>query len=209
MILLGFSPQISVSTHSHPKVAAISFHYKISFCCCFNTQPPEGGCKAKVSYNTARRWFQHTATRRWLPLVGSVRDFMSFVSTHSHPKVAALYPIRPWWTYLSFNTQPPEGGCLPTNHRMQSIKRVSTHSHPKVAARESYDKVFRIDVSTHSHPKVAAPVERRAFWQAEFQHTATRRWLPLLRYPVKNIACSFQHTATRRWLRVGKNVYLF
>ena len=112
LILLGFSPQISVSTHSHPKVAAISFHYKISFCCCFNTQPPEGGCKAKVSYNTARRWFQHTATRRWLPLVGSVRDFMSFVSTHSHPKVAALYPIRPWWTYLSFNTQPPEGGCV-------------------------------------------------------------------------------------------------
>ena len=103
--------KILVSTHSHPKVAALRVEFCIYRHSCFNTQPPEGGCKAKVSYNTARRWFQHTATRRWLPLVGSVRDFMSFVSTHSHPKVAALYPIRPWWTYLSFNTQPPEGGC--------------------------------------------------------------------------------------------------
>ena len=155
MILLGFSPQISVSTHSHPKVAAISFHYKISFCCCFNTQPPEGGCKAKVSYNTARRWFQHTATRRWLPLVGSVRDFMSFVSTHSHPKVAALYPIRPWWTYLSFNTQPPEGGCK-----------------------------SRFLVSTKPFGFNTQPPEGGCLYLASivfpfswFQHTATRRWL--------------------------------
>ena len=157
MILLGFSPQISVSTHSHPKVAAISFHYKISFCCCFNTQPPEGGCKAKVSYNTARRWFQHTATRRWLPLVGSVRDFMSFVSTHSHPKVAALYPIRPWWTYLSFNTQPPEGGCDKLCHYNDKGISVSTHSHPKVAADVERLAMQSMWVSTHSHPKVAAP----------------------------------------------------
>ena len=54
-----------------------------------------------------------------------------------------------------FNTQPPEGGCLP----------------------------FNICCSVHN----------------EFQHTATRRWLPTTHC---RLCCvqQFQHTATRRWL---------
>ena len=37
-------PTQYVSTHSHPKVAALCIpHFEI-FCFCFNTQPPEGGC---------------------------------------------------------------------------------------------------------------------------------------------------------------------
>ena len=56
--------------------------------------------------------FQHTATRRWLPEQNLILFFNKLVSTHSHPKVAAL------------NSRFTDG-----------IKRVSTHSHPKVAAR--------------------------------------------------------------------------
>ena len=38
-----------------------------------------------------------------------------------------------------------------------------------------------IRVSTHSHPKVAATVGVKSLLQqAEFQHTATRRWLPFI-----------------------------
>ena len=79
--------------------------------------------------------FQHTATRRWLrinPLV--IRDdrrvsthshpkvaasFFGFffclinVSTHSHPKVAAGRGLNQPSKHYCFNTQPPEGGCMP------------------------------------------------------------------------------------------------
>ena len=100
---------------------------------CFNTQPPEGGCGdqflpiliARLFQHTAtRRWlpsmrlvfsipcrFQHTATRRWLPHTPAEQPKSVQVSTHSHPKVAALIAA-------GYNN------CLP----------VSTHSHPKVAA---------------------------------------------------------------------------
>ena len=32
----------------------------------FNTQPPEGGCKARINRAYLLTQFQHTATRRWL-----------------------------------------------------------------------------------------------------------------------------------------------
>ena len=56
----------------------------------FNTQPPEGGCtKTSVDFNITLE-FQHTAARRRL------RGFI--LLTHL--------------CKFSFNTQPPEGGCL-------------------------------------------------------------------------------------------------
>ena len=59
-------------------------------------------------------------------------DFL-LVSTHSHPKVAAL-----------------------VFHAVSLLQAVSTHSHPKVAAFKRYALEAFGDVSTHSHPKVAA-----------------------------------------------------
>ena len=55
------------------------------------------------------------------------------VSTHSHPKVAAL-GVHNW------------------SHGI----KVSTHSHPKVAANIMMSVSVKREVSTHSHPKVAA-----------------------------------------------------
>ena len=55
--------------------------------------------------------FQHTATRRWLLGILSALPESTFVSTHSHPKVAA-------------GLKSLDG----------MIDTVSTHSHPKVAA---------------------------------------------------------------------------
>ena len=101
----------SVSTHSHPKVAAFRSTKGYFYCTCFNTQPPEGGCRlfqiwqwllwcfntqppeggcdclAVVEHQLIT--FQHTATRRWLPVAGIALGANQDVSTHSHPKVAA------------------------------------------------------------------------------------------------------------------------
>ena len=57
-------------------------------------------------------------------------------------------------TNPSFNTQPPEGGCIV----------------------EEYGAAVLI-VSTHSRPKAADGANRRSHQQFQFQHTAARRRL--------------------------------
>ena len=77
------------------------------------------------------------------------------VSTHSHPKVAAPVPLADVALRRRFNTQPPEGGCMAI-FQVSARLLVSTHSHPKVAANAADKAVGLSLVSTHSHPKVAA-----------------------------------------------------
>ena len=106
-------------------------------------------------------------------------------------------------SFLSFNTQPPEGGWIKVNRGLITI-RVSTHSRPKAAGFANSYGVVAADVSTHSRPKAAGPVFlprsciisgfntqppeggwgrlnfRRPF-MLTFQHTAARRRLGLSR----------------------------
>ena len=144
--------------------------------------------------------FQHTAARRRLPTLNCF--FVSFlgvsthsrpkaaavssdcttafakVSTHSRPKAAALCEVFVANINTSFNTQPPEGGCLSSRavaRRALSFQHtaarrrlrghetagfttlsVSTHSRPKAAAfvNPTINKLKQ--VSTHSRPKAAA-----------------------------------------------------
>ena len=49
-----------------------------------------------------------------------------YVSTHSHPKVAAAYDIDKMIDKLSFNTQPPEGGCIRYKKFKKSKKSFNT-----------------------------------------------------------------------------------
>ena len=106
-----FHVNIAVSTHSRPKAAATQY---------------------KSDCRTCR--FQHTAARRRLrhllvliiikrrvsthsrPKAAASRDETSFVllrvSTHSRPKAAAKPNPKTSCQQNSFNTQPPEGGCL-------------------------------------------------------------------------------------------------
>ena len=56
----------------------------------FNTQPPEGGCAELRNGLWLGIEFQHTATRRWLRFMTPLWGFLRGVSTHSHPKVAAV-----------------------------------------------------------------------------------------------------------------------
>ena len=81
--------------------------------------------------------------------------FVGFeVSTHSRPKAAGFPAPKTRATHPSFNTQPPEGGCVFRRHRLR-----------------------RWQVSTHSRPKAAdspVPLFHKFF---KFQHTAARRRL--------------------------------
>ena len=148
----------------------------------FNTQPPEGGCGQDKPEKRNITVFQHTATRRWLHKLRPLHFQLSFVSTHSHPKVAAgdaIYKLSkdnvsthshpkvaavtvPLFLliYHRFNTQPPEGGCMLEMNLLLIWTLVSTHSHPKVAAIFKLTALVVDYVSTHSHPKVAAVTKR-------------------------------------------------
>ena len=76
----------------------------------FNTQPHEGGCSIANLDVPRVVLFQHTAARRRLRFL-FVIEFGAFnVSTHSHPKVAAIIKAFHAFHLGSFNTQPPEGG---------------------------------------------------------------------------------------------------
>ena len=78
--------------------------------------------------------FQHTAARRRLPNHRLKTDRAGIVSTHSRPKAAASVFLEPTFFLISFNTQPPEGGCI-IGAKWEEINFVSTHSRPKAAAR--------------------------------------------------------------------------
>ena len=166
----------SVSTHSHPKVAAKS-----------------------ASNATIAERFQHTATRRWLPRPAAKKwprpcfntqppeggcadppywQAADYVSAHSHPKVAASLHTQRHAVQHCFNTQPPEGGCTASGSR-------------------------RAPLASFQHTATRRWLLRRRFKNMVvivFQHTATRRWL-LCRNRFMAAVWRFQHTATRRWLR--------
>ena len=144
-----------VSTHSHPKVAAFGIPFLHPKGNSFNTQPPEGGCFVKARFKFCDFLFQHTATRRWLPLSRSLPSPLATVSTHSHPKVAAQD--------LSLVALP-------------SV--VSTHSHPKVAALIRHATGASV-FCFNTQPPEGGCYRSRCFVHSDtwFQHTATRRWL--------------------------------
>ena len=101
---------------------------------CFNTQPPEGGCWFTIAKGReSNKVSTHSHPKVAAPNI-HIDPVTLFVSTHSHPKVAASYAFlllpgiymfqhtatRRWLRIrftqtinhtLSFNTQPPEGGC--------------------------------------------------------------------------------------------------
>ena len=123
----------------------------------FNTQPPEGGCTC-AGYNIF-----NCACFNTQPPEGGCMSFCQLnLSVHCFntqpPEGGCLWFGVDFHPNASFNTQPPEGGCLYNYQCIHHIENVSTHSHPKVAA---------------------AGARRIKLQNMVFQHTATRRWLPM------------------------------
>ena len=121
----------SVSTHSHPKVAAIH-NKKGALICGFQHTATRRWLQAQVLLYATTSRFQHTATRRWLPRLINLLHNLSTVSTHSHPKVAA-------WT-VNQKTHQPKFQHTATRRWLPMQRQV-----------------------------LSPPIT--------FQHTATRRWL--------------------------------
>ena len=100
--------------------------------------------------------FQHTAARRRLP---EEVDVVAYV-------------------ILSFNTQPPEGGCSSVGPFL-GRKFVSTHSRPKAAAGASTPlPTIMMRFNTQPPEGGCLPTVALLWRGLEFQHTAARRRLP-------------------------------
>ena len=191
----------AVSTHSRPKAAGHTIPRRRLQMRCFNTQPPEGGWKAKnwllpqlCGFNTQPPeggWgksqeqlqimdlFQHTAARR--RLVGRTRMRMPM----------------PLFQHTAARRR------LVKNQLIIDCLQVSTHSRPKAAGRiDISERALDLGVSTHSRPKAAG---RSAFQKSAFLPCFNTQppeggwgmiYLPLFGLQL------FQHTAARRRLGV-------
>ena len=81
---------ILVSTHSHPKVAAHNVaKYPFNILVSTHSHPKVAATFGGLPLFFKRFTFQHTATRRWLQVLPMPGSPVINVSTHSHPKVAA------------------------------------------------------------------------------------------------------------------------
>ena len=151
-----FKQMLAVSTLSHPKVAA-----------CLTVNPQE-----------TENMFQHSATRRWLPVAFTNSNCSARFNTQPPEGGCALFGI-PDDPVKRFNTQPPEGGCSATLTQL-NLCRLFQHS---ATRRWLLDRQ-----STEEHDK-------------KFQHSATRRWLRWFTFGAL-AQFEFQHSATRRWLQI-------
>ena len=98
--------------------------------------------------------FQHTAARRRLPFTATTK-IGSVLFQHTAARRRLPPTSARWRIIVSFNTQPPEGGCA-FYQLLRSSHHVSTHSRPKAAATMQHSVYCCFRVSTHSRPKAAA-----------------------------------------------------
>ena len=122
-----------VSTHSRTGAAAPMAIWIFLKIACFNTQPPEGDCRASSPTCAVNRGFNTQPRGGGCAQLTDIGAFEIDVSTHSRPKVAAC-------------------DC----DRKRIFPGVSTHSRPKVAADYVKEKHKALRVSTHSRAEAAA-----------------------------------------------------
>ena len=144
--------------------------------------------------------FQHTATRRWLRQLQCEYLFYGFVSTHSHPKVAAFFIVSKVSAIACFNTQPPEGGCISTPSTKSDLSCFNTQPPEGGCTIIKFHSLLLKSFNTQPPEGGCVQVNLPLSMDCLFQHTATRRWLQL-KHLRRHIKPKFQHTATRRWLR--------
>jgi len=121
-----------VSTHSHPKVAALLSVRRLPETVCFNTQPPEGGCiSCQLTFKFQTCFNTQPPEGGCGGAVSTQPAGSSFNTQPPEGGCKAVFRFR--YGIDCFNTQPPEGGCEGLDgETVQAL--VSTHSHPKVAA---------------------------------------------------------------------------
>ena len=143
-----------VSTLSRPKAAGQAVaKYRAQCNVSTLSRPKAAGLGLAVNTIGSAVMFQHSAARRRLGL---------YTPRLAHPS--------------SFNTQPPEGGCMFIAPLPCDVA-VSTLSRPKAAVSNIDTKLGHLKVSTLSRPKAAGSCAVSCSMQRAFQHSAARRRL--------------------------------
>ena len=130
--------------------------------------------------------FQHTAARRRLPSSSASVNSNHISFNTQPPEGGCVITCSNIGGIRSFNTQPPEGGCLPRAHPFNKLLWFQhTAARRRLLAR-TLIFIDGDDVSTHSRPKAAAANVASWLTAWPFQHTAARRRLPDYRQNFKN-----------------------
>ena len=167
----------------------------------FNTQPPEGGWTNTDTNTPAAREFQHTATRRWLGLLGSYQGY-SEQFQHTATRRWLDFVVSMVCIIHGLFQHTATRRWLAWARRLTTALQKFQHTATRRWLDDAAAAIGGLDVavSTHSHPKVAGGNGSiSANHAGVFQHTATRRWLAWARRLTTALQ-KFQHTATRRWL---------
>ena len=167
----------NVSTHSRPKAAAINTFRGKTPKACFNSQPPEGGCRPGDCTTAGDAGFNSQPPEGGCAET-TARQPGGKVSTHSRPKAAAITAANSAGARRRFNSQPPEGGCIASTSVILRVSMFQLTAARRRLLLNCSDGGMEMIVSTHSRPKAAAywPV---LFKKANvFQLTAARRRLP-------------------------------
>ena len=152
--------------HTAARRRLLFYFCKILTICCFNTQPPEGGCNNQSF--ASRILLVSTHSRPKAAAWGIVKILpKSLVSTHSRPKAAAWGIVK----------------ILPKS-------LVSTHSRPKAAAEHNSTLrgIFIMFQHTAARRRLHNPLAVLSHFKW-FQHTAARRRLLFLVNRLNFIHC--------------------
>ena len=103
--------RVGVSTHSRPKAAGEYGIFPRTNSDGFNTQPPEGGWEDVAELFLPNHKFQHTAARRRLEKSKNV-DYLPIWFQHTAARRRLENTLPHKQSFMSFNTQPPEGGWV-------------------------------------------------------------------------------------------------
>ena len=109
-LMLLFEWDATVSTHSHPKVAARAESLILVNMIVSTHSHPKVAAMVAASQgeNTP---FQHTATRRWLRIDGRAKRSRKRFNTQPPEGGCVCLCFSGGLRMYRFNTQPPEGGC--------------------------------------------------------------------------------------------------
>ena len=146
--------------------------------------------------------FQHTAARRRLLVPHSTYSHWCLVSTHSRPKAAAISRRKSTCSPSSFNTQPPEGGCLRHYLYPQTLPGFNTQP-PEGGCQGSICPMHAWRGFNTQPPEGGCPHCCRAPARCSCFNTQPPEGGCILTNACVAWARPFQHTAARRRLRGG------
>ena len=154
------------------------YHLQVNICTQFQHTAARRRLRTVIVTAGGKRWFQHTAARRRLRLQFLPKFLPLVVSTHSRPKAAAKIQKLVLTTSKCFNTQPPEGGCLPLVSLDRFIKRFNTQPPEGGCSVIVYSLNFGCGFQhTAARRRLLNGTDASRFLEILFQHTAARRRL--------------------------------